>query len=51
MLLQSAQVPKDVNKVMARFVATAPRDDRRPIFIIMAPAGLTLLAATTRAVS
>jgi hypothetical protein len=31
-----------------RPLATAPRNHRWPVFVIMAPAGLTLLAATTR---
>src|SRR5438128_1042813 len=32
-------------------LAADPRDDRRPVFVIMAPAGLALLAATTRSAS
>src|SRR5215813_4093480 len=30
-------------------LATDPRDDGRPVFVIMAPTGLALLPATTRA--
>src|SRR5262247_2792697 len=32
-----------------RPLATDPRDDGRPVFVIMAPTGLALLPATTRA--
>src|SRR5690242_14075448 len=32
-----------------RTLTTDPGDDRGPVFVIMPPSGLTLLAATTRA--
>ena len=34
-----------------RALAAHPRDDRRPIFVVMPPAGLALLTTTTRPAS